>query len=115
MKKLPNFGRLLHQHYIESQLLVGQLLLPSCCYCTVGSVVALAVGGAGAVGCALIVTGVADDTQVLSEIRLVLKECGPAVNNEKLPNFGRLLHQHYIESQLLVGQLLLPFLLLLHK
>jgi homoaconitase/3-isopropylmalate dehydratase large subunit len=71
-EKLPNFG-ILHQHYIESQLLVGQLLLLSCCYCTVGSVVALAVG-AGAVGCALIVTGVADDTQVLSEIRLVLKE-----------------------------------------
>jgi hypothetical protein len=61
---------------------VGQLLLPSCLL-HVGSVVALAVGGAGAVGCALIVTGVADDTQVLSEIRLVLKECGPAVNNEK--------------------------------
>jgi hypothetical protein len=50
----------------------------------------LAVGAVGAVGCALIVTDVADDTQVLlSEIRLVLKECGPAVNNEKLPNFGR--------------------------
>jgi hypothetical protein len=94
---------------------VGQLLLPFLLlHCTVGSVVALAVGAVGAVGCALIVTGY-DDTQVLSEIRLVLKECGPAVNNEKLPNFGRLLHQHYIESQLLVGQLLLPFLLLLHK
>jgi hypothetical protein len=34
----------------------------------------------------LIVTGV-DDNTVLSEIRLVLKECGPAVNNENSPNF----------------------------
>jgi hypothetical protein len=56
---------------------------------------------------ALIVTGVADDNTALSEIRLVLKECGPAVNNEKFI-LCRLLHQHYIESQPLVGQLLLP-------
>jgi hypothetical protein len=69
-EKIPNFG-ILHQHYIESQLLVASYYR-SCCHCTSRSVVALAVG-AGAVGCALIVTGVADDTQVLSEIRLVLK------------------------------------------
>jgi hypothetical protein len=60
-EKLPNFGRFLHQHYIESQLLVGQLSYCSCCHRTSRSVVALAVG-AVAVGCALIVTGVADDT-----------------------------------------------------
>jgi hypothetical protein len=77
--KITELLEVLHQHYIESQLLVGQLLLPFlCCHCTSRSVVALAVG-AVAVGCALIVTpGVADDTQVLlSEIRLH-KECGPS-------------------------------------
>jgi hypothetical protein len=37
--------------------------------------------------------------QVLSEIRLVLKACGPAVNNEKVTELCRFLHQHYIESQ----------------
>jgi hypothetical protein len=48
----------------------------------VGSVVALAVGAVGAVGCALIVTDVADDTQVLSEIRLVLKEWSRSYNEK---------------------------------
>jgi hypothetical protein len=37
----------------------------------------------------LIVTGVADDNTALSEIRLVLKECGPAVNNEKITELCR--------------------------
>jgi hypothetical protein len=40
---------------------------------------------------------------VLSEIRLVQRHVVPQLL-EKLPNFGKFLHQHYIESQLLVGQ-----------
>jgi hypothetical protein len=56
---------LLHQHYIESQLLVYCVIVTAVTAVQVGSVVALAVGAVGAVGCALIVTGVADDTRVI--------------------------------------------------